>query len=67
MKNLLEHWQQSETKNKQHNSRQSVNALKFRGKYKVYIKQAVRETGKVPGVEQLEGITDVGFRIENKE
>jgi gliding motility-associated lipoprotein GldH len=41
--------------------------VKFRGKYKVYIKQAVRETGKVPGVEELEGITDVGFRIENKE
>ena len=41
--------------------------VKFRGKYKVSIKQAVRETGKVPGVEQLEGITDVGFRIENKE
>ena len=41
--------------------------IKFRGKYKVYIKQAVRETGKIPGVTALEGITDVGFRIEKKE
>jgi gliding motility-associated lipoprotein GldH len=41
--------------------------VKFRGKYKVSIKQAVRETGKVPGVELLEGITDVGLRIEKIE
>ncbi len=41
--------------------------VRFRGKYKIYIKQAVRETGKVPGVTALEGITEVGFRIENKE
>nr|WP_314834410.1 gliding motility lipoprotein GldH [uncultured Flavobacterium sp.] len=41
--------------------------VRFRGKYKVFIKQAVRETGKVPGVELLEGITDVGFTIEKKE
>ncbi|WP_413999805.1 gliding motility lipoprotein GldH [Flavobacterium sp. W1B] len=41
--------------------------VKFRGKYKVNIKQAVRETGKVPGVERLEGITEVGLRIENKD
>lgn len=41
--------------------------VRFRGKYKVIIKQAVRETGKIPGVSLLEGITDVGFRIENKE
>ena len=41
--------------------------VRFRGKYKVYIKQAVRETGKVPGVDQLDGITEVGFRIEKKE
>jgi gliding motility-associated lipoprotein GldH len=38
--------------------------VRFRGKYKVHIKQAVRENGKVPGVTALEGITDVGFRIE---
>lgn len=34
---------------------------------KVYIKQAVRKTGKVVGVENLEGITAVGFRIESLE
>jgi gliding motility-associated lipoprotein GldH len=41
--------------------------VRFRGKYKIHIKQAVRETGKIPGVTFLDGITDVGFRIENKE
>ncbi|MXO07361.1 gliding motility lipoprotein GldH [Flavobacterium sp. HBTb2-11-1] len=41
--------------------------VKFRGKYKVHIKQAVRQSGKIPGVEALEGITDVGFRIEQKD
>ena len=41
--------------------------VRFRGKYKVAIKQAVRATGKVPGVTLLEGITDVGFRIEKQE
>lgn len=41
--------------------------VKFRGKYKVHIKQAVRETGKIPGVTALEGITQVGFRLEKKE
>ena len=34
------------------------------GKYKVHIRHAARETGKIGGVEKLEGITDVGFRIE---
>ncbi len=38
--------------------------VRFKGKYKVHIKQAVRENRKVPGVNSLEGITDVGFRIE---
>ena len=37
------------------------------GKYKVQIKQAVRETGKVSGVQELPGITEVGFRIESLE
>ncbi|RKS94748.1 protein involved in gliding motility GldH [Flavobacterium limicola] len=41
--------------------------VKFRGKYKVHIKQAVRETGKIPGVVLLDGITEVGFRIEKKD
>lgn len=38
-----------------------------KGVYKIHIKQAVRQTGKIEGVEQLNGITDVGFRIESKE
>jgi gliding motility-associated lipoprotein GldH len=37
------------------------------GAYKVNIKQAVRQTGKVGGVTKLDGITDVGFRIEKIE
>lgn len=38
-----------------------------KGIYKVHIKQAVRETGKINGVKELEGITEVGFRIESLE
>lgn len=38
--------------------------VRFRGKYKVHIKQALRERGKIQGENVLEGITDVGFRIE---
>lgn len=34
------------------------------GDYKVNIQHAMRENGKVNGVIDLEGITDVGFRIE---
>jgi gliding motility-associated lipoprotein GldH len=34
------------------------------GHYKVHIQHAMRENGKVNGVVNLEGITDVGFRIE---
>ena len=41
--------------------------VRFRSKYKVSIKQAVRENGKVPSVKALDGITEVGFRIEKKE
>jgi gliding motility-associated lipoprotein GldH len=41
--------------------------VRFRGNYKVHIKQVVRENGKVPGVTLLDGITEVGFRIEKKE
>jgi gliding motility-associated lipoprotein GldH len=37
------------------------------GNYTVNIQQAVRQTGKIPGVEALSGITDVGFRIESIE
>lgn len=39
--------------------------MKFKsGDYKLHIKHALRQTGKIVGVEKLEGITDVGFRIE---
>jgi gliding motility-associated lipoprotein GldH len=42
--------------------------MKFKsGDYKIHIKQAVRQTGKVTGVEKLDGITEVGFRIEKLE
>ena len=41
--------------------------VKFKGKYKVHVKQAVRESGKIPGVALLEGITEVGLRIEKKD
>ena len=34
------------------------------GEYIINIQQAMRENGKVNGVVELEGITDVGFRIE---
>ncbi len=37
------------------------------GKYTVRIQQAVRKAGEVPGVQELDGITDVGFRIESIE
>lgn len=38
-----------------------------KGIYKIHIKQAVRQTGKIEGVAALAGITDVGFRIESTE
>lgn len=38
-----------------------------KGKYKVRIQQAVRQTGKVAGDKALKGITEVGFRIESIE
>jgi gliding motility-associated lipoprotein GldH len=38
-----------------------------KGLYKIHIKQAVRQTGKIEGVDALPGITDVGFRIESTE
>ena len=34
------------------------------GDYKIKIQQAMRNNGDVDGVNKLEGITDVGFRIE---
>jgi hypothetical protein len=43
--------------------------LKFKASEnnKIHIKQAVRQTGKIEGVQDLEGITDVGFRVESLE
>ena len=43
--------------------------LKFekKGVYKVRIQQAVRQNGKVSGVKELNGVTEVGFRIESFE
>ena len=42
--------------------------VKFKaGAYKVHIRQAARQTGKVTGVQKLDGITEVGFRIEKTE
>lgn len=39
--------------------------VKFKaGTYKVHVRQAARQTGKVTGVEKLDGITEIGFRIE---
>jgi gliding motility-associated lipoprotein GldH len=36
------------------------------GKYTLDIEHAVRQTGKVKGVQDLNGITDLGFRIEKR-
>ncbi|TBW27789.1 gliding motility lipoprotein GldH [Gramella sp. KN1008] len=37
------------------------------GDYRVTIQQAMRKNGKVEGIEELQGITHVGFRIEKSE
>jgi gliding motility-associated lipoprotein GldH len=42
-------------------------SFNLKGKYKVKIQQANRQTGKVNGVKNLNGITEVGFRIESQE
>jgi gliding motility-associated lipoprotein GldH len=36
------------------------------GDYKISISQAMRKIGEIDGVKTLEGITEVGFRIEKK-
>lgn len=36
-----------------------------KGIYKIHIRHAVRQTGKIEGVPSLPGISDVGFRIES--
>lgn len=35
------------------------------GTYKISIQHAMRDNGSVKGITSLEGITDVGFRVEN--
>lgn len=35
------------------------------GEYQIDIQHAMRQSGETEGVEELEGITDVGFRIEH--
>jgi gliding motility-associated lipoprotein GldH len=35
------------------------------GTYKIKVQHAMRENGTIEGVNTLEGITDIGFRIEN--
>jgi gliding motility-associated lipoprotein GldH len=42
-------------------------AFKQKGDYKIHIQQAVRQTGKIEGVDDLKGITEVGFRVESIE
>jgi gliding motility-associated lipoprotein GldH len=37
------------------------------GIYKAHIRHAARQTGKLAGVEKLNGVTEVGFRIEKIE
>lgn len=37
------------------------------GEYTVNIKHAMRENGEVNGIANLEGVTDIGFRIEKTE
>ncbi|WP_040279667.1 gliding motility lipoprotein GldH [Psychroserpens damuponensis] len=37
------------------------------GEYTVNIQQAMRENGSINGIDKLEGITDVGFRIEHSQ
>jgi len=39
--------------------------FKEKGEYTINIQHAMRENGKVNGIIELEGITDIGFRIEN--
>ncbi len=36
-----------------------------KGDYKITIQHAMRKNGKVYGIDLLEGVTEVGFRIEN--
>jgi len=37
------------------------------GEYLIRIQQAMRQNGQINGVDNLEGITDIGFRVEHSE
>ena len=37
------------------------------GIYKIKLQHAMRENGNVEGVDALEGVTDIGFRIEKQD
>jgi gliding motility-associated lipoprotein GldH len=37
------------------------------GKYTITIEQAMRKRNEISGIQLLEGITDIGFRVESKE
>lgn len=37
------------------------------GRYEVSIQQAMRKNGEINGIQELQGITDVGFRIEKRD
>lgn len=43
----------------------SQKQFNLKGDYKVKIQHAVRQSGKITGVETLNGITEVGFRVES--
>ncbi|WP_074405688.1 MULTISPECIES: gliding motility lipoprotein GldH [Aquimarina] len=40
-------------------------SFKEKGNYTITIEHAMRKNGEVNGISSLEGITDIGFRIEN--
>ena len=40
--------------------------FKETGEYKVNIQHAMRKNGDVEGIDELEGVTDIGFRIEQQ-
>ena len=42
-------------------------AFPVSGNYKLSIQQAMRKNGAVEGIKELEGVTNVGFRIEKIE
>ena len=41
--------------------------FKKQGEYKINVKHAMRKNGSVLGIEELQGITEVGFRIEKEQ